>query len=201
MSRGRPREFDFDRALNAAMLEFWKNGYSATSLSDLSRCMRISSPSIYAAYGSKEELFTSTIKYYQDNYATELKSSLSVNDSFFCKIENFLESAIDLYTRSDLPKGCFLLLAHASNSPDDGILQTYLSRARWSWVATVKDIIDEAIKIGELRAETPSDAIAMMTVATLQGLAVAARDGVCKDRLQEASTILTSLLRNWAPLS
>jgi len=55
--RGRPRSFDRAAALRRAMEVFWAKGYEGASLSDLTAAMGINSPSLYAAFGSKEALF------------------------------------------------------------------------------------------------------------------------------------------------
>lgn len=65
MSRGRPREFDRTEALNKAMLLFWRKGYTATSMSDLYEAMGIKSPSLYAAFGSKENLYDEVLQHYE----------------------------------------------------------------------------------------------------------------------------------------
>src|SRR5271156_6657349 len=66
MSAGRPRDFDIDTALDAALHVFWKKGYEGTSLSDLTGAMQINRPSLYAAFGNKEELFRKAL----DSYAS-----------------------------------------------------------------------------------------------------------------------------------
>src|SRR5258706_13378598 len=63
--RGRPRSFDRDEALERAMQVFWKQGYEATSIQDLTRAMGINPPSLYAAFGDKERLFMEAVGRYE----------------------------------------------------------------------------------------------------------------------------------------
>src|SRR6202008_2517958 len=63
--RGRPRSFDRDQALERAMHVFWRQGYEATSVTDLTRAMRINPPSLYAAFGDKERLYLEALGRYQ----------------------------------------------------------------------------------------------------------------------------------------
>src|SRR5436190_19772422 len=64
MPAGRPRAFDTEKALDKALQVFWRKGYEGTSLSDLTKAMRINRPSLYAAFGNKEALFRKALDRY-----------------------------------------------------------------------------------------------------------------------------------------
>eukprot|EP01037_Dinobryon_pediforme_P037513 gene37513-45029_t len=63
--KGRPREFDIDEALGQALLVFWRNGYEAASMTELTSAMGITKPSLYAAFGNKEQLFHKALDLYE----------------------------------------------------------------------------------------------------------------------------------------
>ena len=75
-ARGRPREFDADKALDRAMRVFWRKGFLSASLTDLTRAMRVSRPSLYAAFGNKEELFRRALERYFEGPSSYAHESL-----------------------------------------------------------------------------------------------------------------------------
>src|SRR6202041_2250631 len=77
---GRPRGFDCEVALDAAMRVFWEKGYEGASLSDLTAAMKIERPSLYATFGNKETLFRKVL------------------DRYSCRASKFAEDALSLPT-------------------------------------------------------------------------------------------------------
>src|SRR5262245_46430670 len=73
--RGRPREFDPEKALDAALEVFWSKGYEGASLPDLTEAMGINRPSLYAAFGNKEELFRTVISRYVEGPASFVRQA------------------------------------------------------------------------------------------------------------------------------
>lgn len=92
---GRLREFDEEKALDAAMQLFWEKGYAATSLSDLTAKMEIQKPSLYSAFGDKEGLFEAALRRYTNLHAarirTKLQSGKSVKEAIRTLFENIVE--------------------------------------------------------------------------------------------------------------
>ena len=107
MNLGRPREFNTEQALEAAMQQFWRAGYEATSLQDLLDVMNLSKSSLYQTYGSKHELFLRSIDFYQETSVHELQQSLSDSLTSKAFMKRLLEDVIAEAT-SKKKKGCLL---------------------------------------------------------------------------------------------
>ncbi|MEU8972911.1 TetR/AcrR family transcriptional regulator [Streptomyces monashensis] len=76
MPGGRPRSYDPEAALDAAMRTFWTQGYEGTAMSDLTTAMRMSAPSIYAAFGDKKTLFEKVVERYMAGPGAYLQTAL-----------------------------------------------------------------------------------------------------------------------------
>src|SRR5436190_22147629 len=103
----RPKEFDPQTALTAAMEKFWEGGYEATSLVDLTRCMGVQKASLYATYGDKRKLFITALTQYQEQHYQELLVGLRNATS----VREFLREALLYWMREaaskDSARGCF----------------------------------------------------------------------------------------------
>src|ERR1700737_2271235 len=106
--RGRPRSFDRDAALERAMEIFWRQGYEATSINDLTAAMGINAPSLYIAFGDKERLFLEAVERYRCGPGSSARV-LAEGATARLTIERLLEeSAVEL-TRSSHPPGCMVV--------------------------------------------------------------------------------------------
>ena len=110
MSRGRPREFDRTEALNQAMKIFWQKGYTATSMNDLYEAMGIKSPSLYAAFGSKEELYEEVLLHYEQSVAPVIWGHMTTEPSPRQAVWLWLERSADMLTKTDMPHGRMVTL-------------------------------------------------------------------------------------------
>src|ERR1700726_1665256 len=102
---GRPRSFDIDRALDRALLVFWRKGYEGTSLSDLTKAVGVNRPSLYAAFGDKESLFRKVLDRYLIGPAAYTQEALK-EPTARAVVERLLRGAADLNTASPNPGGC-----------------------------------------------------------------------------------------------
>lgn len=195
--RGRPRSFDRTEALDRALMVFWRNGFEATSMNDLIEAMGINSPSIYAAFGSKEALFTEAVQRYNAAYGDGLLQALKSAPTAASGIEAMFEAAVELFTHPDTPGGCFVVNSVASNAPNGLETEQTLKRLRRERSEQIAERLTEDVRGDRLRDDTPVQELSDLYAAILHGLAQAARDGLGKERLRKLSEHSRNLISPW----
>ncbi|KPZ71268.1 HTH-type transcriptional repressor ComR [Shewanella sp. P1-14-1] len=115
---GRKRSFDRDIALDKAMRLFWNNGYAATSVANLTSELGINTPSLYAAFGNKEQLFKEVIAHYITQYSEpSFRHITEPSDTHFIeKLRACFYELIQVFSDADTPLGC--LLTKSMNESD-----------------------------------------------------------------------------------
>ena len=192
--RGRPRSFDRDVALESALNVFWKHGYEATSLCDLTAAMGINPPSLYAAFGDKEQLFMEAIDRYAERRRQALAPIYEQEPTARGAIERVLMRAVEELSQPGTPRGCMLVLSAINCADASAHIQSALAERRAASRARLKARIDRAVKEGELAADTDTAALADFYTAVLQGMSHRARDGASRKSL--IATAQTAL-RAW----
>jgi len=179
--RGRPRSFDREAALDAAMEVFWRKGYEATSIADLTEAMGINPPSLYAAFGDKEQLFMAAIERYNADrgqscpYACEPTARGAV--------ERLLTYMAHELSGGDHPRGCMMMMAAATSANASDMMQKALSAKRASAREGMKARIRQGIKDGDVPAGTDAGALADFFSAVVAGMSMQARDGASRKSL------------------
>jgi TetR/AcrR family transcriptional repressor of nem operon len=161
----RPREFDIDEALDAAMEAFWRHGYEGTSLTDLMDAMGLQKGSVYKAFGSKHELFIQVLKRYLDKLADEMRSAMADASSPADSVRRFIDYVRTTGYEEDIRKGCLAVNAVVELAPHDdevrGILENHQKRV----VATLTGVIAGGQEDGSFRNDVPAaDLAAYLTV-------------------------------------
>lgn len=174
---GRPREFDRDAALEAAMLVFWRKGFLATSMIDLCEAMKIRSPSLYAAFGSKEALYLEAVEHYAKTAGSLIWGRLADAPTARAGIENLLLAAAENLPEGKLtPAGCMVTLGALGEECPSKIVET-LKNVRLYCLEMLRRRLAGAISTGELPPDAEVERLSRFYLGVYQGLAVQARDG------------------------
>src|SRR5690348_6801543 len=193
-TRGRPRSFDRDAALRAAMKCFWKLGYEGASMAELTAAMGINSPSLYAAVGSKEDLFRAAVQLYLDTEDRETQKVLEAQPDAHAAIDAMLRHAACSLARPGYPHGCLLILGDSNASGDGDAVRQFLAQRRRDIQAGLERRLRQGIADGDLPAEADVKAMAAFYMTVLQGLSLRARDGdrPCSTVIWNAAIAFTS---------
>ena len=185
--RGRPRSFDRQQALCAALRVFREHGYEGTSLADLQKALGgLSPPSIYAAFGSKEQLFKEATEHYHSALRAAAGRAMADATTTKAAIEAMLRCAVVASTESGEPRGCLLVQGAITCSESNASVQEFLhDRRKESYRAFLKRL-KAAIASGELPARTDAAAIAQFYTTFAHGISIQARDGASRASLMAA---------------
>ena len=159
MSRtGRPRLFDADQALAAAMRLFWERGYESTSLADLKAVMGdISAASFYAAFGSKEALFRMALERYLDTHGQVMAPLGDPTHDPRQAIEGALRASARMQTDPEHPFGCFLVMTAPTGPAGSRHVQATLAAERERTRAALLACVSRAVAEGRLPHRTCLD--------------------------------------------
>ena len=191
---GRPRQFDRDAALDAALRTFWTYGYEATSISTLTTAMGIAAPSLYAAFGDKRSLFDEVVEHYRATYVEPPMRPLFAEPRGRDAIELTLRSLAHEYADASTPRGCLIASAATNCGPGSVGVQEQLREFRDDARRSFERRLRDAIAAGELPAGTDVRALARYFTMTVQGLAAQARDGASRKQLD---TIVDLAMNAW----
>ena len=197
--RGRPRTFDPDAALRTALDLFWERGYEGTSLNDLAQAMGIASASIYACFGSKEDLFRKVMALYGRTSGAPPRAALREQPTARAAIHAMLRATADQVTGPDTPHYCMLIMAAPTGAVENHAVREFLADRRRDMLSTIKDRLARGVTDGDVTAPPASlDAIARYYTTVVQGLSVQARDGASRADLEG---VVSCALAAWDTLA
>ena len=191
--KGRPLSFDREQALTKAMLLFWRHGYEATSLNDLTAALEVKPSSIYSAFGDKKGLFLEAVGLYMSGPVT---ANTIIDDAATARdaARELLRVAAMGYTGEQTPPGCLLASSAISCSAAAEDVKKELAAIRRGIEARLRDKIVWSIDNEQLPADTQADTLAGMTMAVIQGMSTLARDGATRDKLLK---VAETAMRVW----
>ncbi|MCA9684387.1 MAG: TetR/AcrR family transcriptional regulator [Myxococcales bacterium] len=174
-TRGRPRQYEPQQALEAAMAVFWERGYSATSLADLSEAMGMNRPSMYAAFGDKRAIYLQALQRYQQQMRERLGEPLMRQPELGRGLTDFYFAAIDIYLAEDLGRGC-MIATTASVESSDEVVRTALSET----IDSLDDLLGRRMALAAEQGELPVEHVearGRLATAVLHSLSIRARAG------------------------
>ena len=180
-ARGRPRSFDREAALDAALDVFWAKGYESASISDLTAAMGINPPSLYAAFGDKDQLFLAAVDRYQAR--TGESCPYCEEPTARAAIERLLLYMVTQLTQSGHPRGCLMTMAASTSGNASEGLQKALADKRAGARERMRVRIREGIRDGDVPPDADASALADFYSTLMAGMSQQARDGASRKSL------------------
>lgn len=193
--RGRPRDYDPQRVLDAALDVFWRQGYRPTTTRELEQATGLSQSSIYNAFGSKWGLLDAALGHYETATSRHLLEPLEASADGLAAIDRFF---VDLaaWVTSDGRRGCLLInmMAEDGGATADVTrrVRAYRDRVRAAFRAAL------ARESGGVGAAETLDERADLLVGLVMGLDVAARGGAGRAELGGLLAAIRGQIRGWA---
>lgn len=176
---GRPRSFDRDQAVATAMRLFWRHGYEGVSIADLTGAIGIAAPSLYAAFGSKADLYAEALALYESGMGALDPSLLADAPSLADGVRRLLETSIAAVTDPGRELGCMI---------SSGVVACHRDHAGLARTMAVRrDAMRETLATGLRRWLDDGQAArtARHLAAVMQGISIQARDGASPAELQD----------------
>jgi len=183
---------DREAGLEIAARLFWQHGYEGTSVADLTQAMGITPPSLYAAFGSKEDLYRQALDHTIGRESKRRSEVLQGEMPAYDAIAFYLRDVVQGITNPDKPRGCIVSTAVLQHAKENEPVATVAAARREASIQLLKARFQRAVDQGELPAGTDIDALAHFYSAIVQGMSAQACDGVCAERLMRIVDIALS---------
>ncbi|WAL75908.1 TetR/AcrR family transcriptional regulator [Kitasatospora sp. YST-16] len=194
-TKGRPRSFDRDAVLDAALTEFWRHGYEATSLSGLTKAMGINPPSLYAAFGDKRQLFTAAVQRYAATHGSYSARALA-RPTAREAVETMLGLAAAGYAEPGHPPGCFVVdgATNTTDAAQDVREELRALREGVKQALAARITADAAAGLLPPVTRDEADGLAAFYASVIQGMSTQARDGADRATLERIAALA---MRAW----
>lgn len=191
--RGRPASFKYDEALEKAMHVFWAHGYEGASLAALTEAMGINKPSMYAAFGSKEDLFRKAVQKYLSGPASFVAESMREPTAKQIAMK-LLTGAAEFLTSCEHPHGCMVMQGALNCGEDSEHIQKELIAHRHSYESALANRFEQCRSAGDLPEATDVAVLARYVATLHQGMSVQATSGATKKELMD---VVKMALSQW----
>lgn len=187
-TRGRPRDYDPERALARARDAFWKGGYAGTSIEALSDATDMNRPSLYGAFGDKHRLYLTTLERYVEAGNAGMDEALDYDIPLADALMRVYDAALAMYfPQKGAALGCFLIGTAATEAVNDREVRSALSRGLHEFDRRFEKRISHAKERGELGGDADPGALAAVASAILHTLALRSRAGDSRESLRHTA--------------
>lgn len=185
MSRGRPRQFDSEKALHDAMVVFWRNGYRGTSVDDLTAALGINKPSLYAAFGDKEALFLQVVDHYREKMMVPAMRQFAESDNLRDGLAAMFAAIGEVVVENETPPGCMIACLLADECCETPSIKEKLAAS----IEGADKFFRKKFEAhrAELNPALTPEAAALLMVSTLHGVSIRARAGGSREVLASAA--------------
>jgi AcrR family transcriptional regulator len=190
---GRHREFDVEKALDAALCVFWRKGYEGASYADLTQATGVERPGLYSAFGNKESLFGLALNRYYERYLDHFPKALLLPTAREVAA-GVIYGAIDVNTRYPDHTGCLGINGIVAGSDEAEPVRQMLIEARAAGEAQLRERFERAKAEGDLPETAKPDVLAAFVLTVIHGMAVQAKAGFSRDVLR---AIAAQALSTW----
>ncbi len=191
---GRPRTFDKDVALTKAMHVFWEKGFEGTTMTDLVQAIGIKAPSLYAAFGNKDALFSAVVSHYLPIVTNGQLAALNNTNNIADAVENALAECVQLFTSKDNPQSCLIMTAAINTAPEHSEHVSELQTLRKGYQAAWTARFEKAKVEHQLKADADAAALAEYFTTVILGMALRAKDNATQTELSKTAAFSSQVL-------
>jgi len=191
-SVGRPREFDEEAVLSAAMDAFWRQGYEATSLADLCNCTGLHKGSLYQTFGDKHQLFMKSLQHYCDSMFRDVAAAAYASDSPLENIRAVMRTAVGKTVED---QGCLMVNSLVELAPHDPDVKAALQTVAGREIRMLSDLVAKAQQAGEINSAHDPERVARQLMVTLAGIGATIKGFIGADEaMQTMDDTIASLI-------
>jgi len=188
MPSGRVRQFDADEALERALEVFWERGYEGATLPELTAAMGVNRPSLYAAFGNKEELFRKALDHYQNGPQSFFAEALK-EPTARAVVEALFRGFVRMQRDRSKARGCLIVSGALACGEQAEPVRRELAALRESAVKAIRARFERAAREGDLPRGSDCATLARYVVTVLNGLAVQAASGATEVQLRKVAKL------------
>jgi AcrR family transcriptional regulator len=181
-TKGRPRGFDEDQAIGAAMRVFWEKSFEGTTMTDLTHATGLSRSSIHAAFGSKEGLFLKAVERYKSEWMRHIPKALA-EPTLPRAIEALFRGMVNALSIPGNPKGCLSIHGALACGTDDEVVTQAMAKWRRTNENRIKERIQQAQREGELGQDVSAADYARYIATIMIGIGIQALNGASRAEL------------------